>query len=933
MFRLVNEETNNESSAETPTTPIVPIVRDGLEVDQILQLPDDDENSSLDLKLFCKLFALDYGQQNLLEHAESNEKQIRKIEEFIFEFTRVESEEDGSSSSSSSEEEEDEDSDNERNDDDRDHSEERRDHSDDEDVITEEQISNVMQEIKNDIKKEQDNRTLNHHHHHQASASSSQEPSSSNSTNSNEVNIQMIDREDSEKDHNDDDDDDNDECSIYKTEPTSTKLNILTLSSLNYSPYEHPDRFEVRNIMYFSNVTKCKLFKEKQFIGISEIIDTFYKQKKVQLPNFIIFQILFAIVEKLYEMNEAGLLKRIPNIEQDEHLFYLNRNRHVEKYHVIERLFLDNVEISPKFKTVFHFQDQVGYSQFVDVNINDNFEKTIKNLDMYESDIIFCLGIFILEIMFSTTSAHRMIFKILSQPYNEPLVCEMMLQENRNNWCMIRIILSMLRINEPYRLVPKPFYENPTIEDVNFVPRITLENLIGIELPHVCTILAEDRKIFEYFLAPVLSKLTIPYPSHMLNNPLHPSSYKYIATLENGNVIDLYFSFLAGIVLYGSKSMQAADMYLRQSVLHPPVEHDKYVRMITDLYDMLDNKENAGKLISEIENICEMNLKSMHADITARFAKAKTSIPFFSFVSYSFLGKALAEMKKYPLSLYYTEYSMVCSKLQQSASLPLFNSSAIFTKAYIVHKYDVFDVSNKLYEQVISNFKGHSMAHNNRGICLKRLKMNEEAIKAYEMSLRIDPSNHLAYNNRAMYFYSDEEHENSMLYYKMAIRLKPTYQLPITNLGLTLTQLTKYADAIELLTIVLEWSPANVNALITRGFCYMRRTDFEEALADYNKLVNELESEERSTLFNMALCYYHTSRLREAIYYASKIISKNPNDDRARYYRALFYEKYEKFEESFEDVNIFLQLSPANTAGTILRDRLLVIIKKITRVC
>ncbi|KAG2392095.1 hypothetical protein C9374_013580 [Naegleria lovaniensis] len=52
----------------------------------------------------------------------------------------------------------------------------------------------------------------------------------------------------------------------YRPVPNSSKLNIITLSSLKFLPFEHPDRLEIENILYFHRLSKSTWFS----VGMNE---------------------------------------------------------------------------------------------------------------------------------------------------------------------------------------------------------------------------------------------------------------------------------------------------------------------------------------------------------------------------------------------------------------------------------------------------------------------------------------------------------------------------------------------------------------------------------------------------------------------------------------------------------------------------------------
>ncbi|KAG2392094.1 hypothetical protein C9374_013579 [Naegleria lovaniensis] len=410
-----------------------------------------------------------------------------------------------------------------------------------------------------------------------------------------------------------------------------------------------------------------------------------------QLPSFVIFQIIFAITEKLLVLEQEGKLPKIPDNEQDEYLFDLYRQRN-ENGNVIETLFLNNLMISPRFmepdrsnyaETADFLRDDIGLSQFIDVKIKDTFEETILKLHMRQSDVLFCMGIFVMELILMKRGG-LFLNRVISTPYNEPVVCELILQHNRHNIYLIRFLLSMLRINTVFRDEVQPAQHDPSEEhseqDKYMVPRVTLENLIGIEVVHIISCIAEDRKIFEHY--------TLKYLLKLFENPSYAPLFnqgarsKYIVKTNENSEKDLLCAFLSGIALYGVKKLDDCVKYLLASVLHPPIEEDQSALTIlqairdaqkeqdfqlknhTDKF--MDISQRVTERVTEIEKLLCDRLAFVPSDVVdMHIPRDNTSphfqLPYYSHVAYSFLGKALAEVKKLDTALYYTEISLICS--------------------------------------------------------------------------------------------------------------------------------------------------------------------------------------------------------------------------------------------------------------------------------
>lgn len=84
-----------------------------------------------------------------------------------------------------------------------------------------------------------------------------------------------------------------------------------------------------------------------------------------------------------------------------------------------------------------------------------------------------------------------------------------------------------------------------------------------------------------------------------------------------------------------------------------------------------------------------------------------------------------------------------------------------------------------------------------KGSELLRQNKNDEALKAFEAAVRIDPKLPAAYNNIGRIYADRENSEKAIYYFKRAIGIEPLYEPALSNLGLVLYSTGKPEDAIH----------------------------------------------------------------------------------------------------------------------------------------
>lgn len=84
-----------------------------------------------------------------------------------------------------------------------------------------------------------------------------------------------------------------------------------------------------------------------------------------------------------------------------------------------------------------------------------------------------------------------------------------------------------------------------------------------------------------------------------------------------------------------------------------------------------------------------------------------------------------------------------------------------------------------------------------KGSELLRQNKNDEALRAFEAALRVDPKLPAAYNNIGRIYADRENSEKAIHYFKRAISIEPLYEPALSNLGLVLYSTGKPEDAIH----------------------------------------------------------------------------------------------------------------------------------------
>jgi protein O-mannosyl-transferase len=180
-----------------------------------------------------------------------------------------------------------------------------------------------------------------------------------------------------------------------------------------------------------------------------------------------------------------------------------------------------------------------------------------------------------------------------------------------------------------------------------------------------------------------------------------------------------------------------------------------------------------------------------------------------------------------------------------------------------------------LWQDVVNKSPGKARGHNNLGLAYWKLKRNEEALKAYQVSLSLNPYYVEAHSNLGLAYHTLGRHGEAIHEYQAAIALDPDFAPAYTNLGVTYHILRRYDDAIQeyekTLRIDPQYAEAHYNLAIT--YDVLKRQD--EAIRSYKTAIT-YNPEFSSAHHNLGNIYHAQGRFDEAIREYQTAITLNP---------------------------------------------------------
>jgi cytochrome c-type biogenesis protein CcmH/NrfG len=177
------------------------------------------------------------------------------------------------------------------------------------------------------------------------------------------------------------------------------------------------------------------------------------------------------------------------------------------------------------------------------------------------------------------------------------------------------------------------------------------------------------------------------------------------------------------------------------------------------------------------------------------------SFPYFFLFAF-FLGLILG-LAVYPLE----------SATQQSEKEGLSRFDRLAEEATLLNKRGKFAEVISLLEPHQGDKKNDSaLFFNELGIAYRNQNQLEEAVRAYQKALSLDPDNPVVMKNLADTFYFKKEYAQAVQLCQKALKSSPRFHQARSTLGLAYYRLERYREAQEEFEIVLKMNPQDEQA-------------------------------------------------------------------------------------------------------------------------
>jgi len=179
-------------------------------------------------------------------------------------------------------------------------------------------------------------------------------------------------------------------------------------------------------------------------------------------------------------------------------------------------------------------------------------------------------------------------------------------------------------------------------------------------------------------------------------------------------------------------------------------------------------------------------------------------------------------------------------------------------------------------------------------------KNSQEAMKAFDKAIEIDPNYANAYAQRAVIYNEWRQYSKALRESEQAIKLDPNLAVGFNCRGVAHTGLMNYQEAIQDFNRALELEPKFVWPYCNRSWAYFMLKNYHESLKDANKAI-ELAPGFSNAYFRRGMALASLNKPQDAIKDFDKAVELDPTFSRSNLFRGFTLLKLGKNEQALGD--------------------------------
>lgn len=199
-----------------------------------------------------------------------------------------------------------------------------------------------------------------------------------------------------------------------------------------------------------------------------------------------------------------------------------------------------------------------------------------------------------------------------------------------------------------------------------------------------------------------------------------------------------------------------------------------------------------------------------------------------------------------------------------------------FAEGLAHHKAGRYEQALKAYEQIVQLDPDYARAYRSKGDVLFDLHRYEEALDPYRRAIRLDPNHARMHRNIGDILARLKRYDEALTAYDEAIRLEPQNTRLYNDKGKSLYGLGLYAEALAAFESATKLDPRFTDAYNNKGSALSRLNRYSEALVAYQQAIR-LNPSFALAHNNKGRALHHLGRYKEALAAFEEAVRLDPH--------------------------------------------------------
>ena len=197
----------------------------------------------------------------------------------------------------------------------------------------------------------------------------------------------------------------------------------------------------------------------------------------------------------------------------------------------------------------------------------------------------------------------------------------------------------------------------------------------------------------------------------------------------------------------------------------------------------------------------------------------------------------------------------------------------------------------------------------NKGLALNSAGKYDEAIKALDKAIEIDPNDATAWNIKGVALDNQGKHDEAIKALDKALEIDPNDAAALHNKGWALNNFGKYDEAIQALDKAIEIDPNDASNWNSKGYALDHQGKYVEAIQALDKAL-EIDPNDAVTWNTKGVALNHQGKYVEAIQASEKAIEIDPNYASAWNSKGYALDHQGKHVEAIQALDKALEIDP-----------------------